>query len=899
MDSPKDFFCFLMIIISILAMGGDIGSMQKATAVLPADAAYLAAAAHVAGASDTNWRTDVELHNIAEVPADATVWLFAHGQGNPEPETVEVLIGPRSSIRLDDVLMSSFGIEDKAALRITTDGGAVVATDRTYNLLGAGNGLGLPDGATFGQYIPLRGAEDAVRYGDEARLIGLAHDETARTNLGLVNLVPNPTRVRAELYLGDGSYLGRVQRELDAFEFLQITGVFELVTGDTVGDGFVVLSTLNEGGAFLADASVVDAITGDPVYVPAERSTHGAGYGAPELWIVAAAHTAGAAGTNWRTDLTVHNPNDFAVDYAVELLLPNTDNSDPQTVIRSVQGGASVRHDDALVELFGADGAAALRIVPDGAPLIAASRTYNLLGPGNPAGLPDGATFGQFIPAVTGESSLGATWTGRLIHLAHDPAGDTGSRTNLVLVNLEESSNAAEVELFRADGWSLGKVDLGLKPREFKQLNRVFERVTDEVVADGYAVVRSTGRSLALASVVDNLTGDPVGMMATRVGDVVFAGSFENAVQGFFEVFGNPDQGGIEQLVGTIQDLGPEGLAGLVAGGIPPGFASANGAVLGVDLGDGMPIGADVLAGTATVDFSGLTIDPDSVEGVVNATCEGCSTNGVDAIVEQLAIEFDLTVRPDDSIVGTIGLDGVPLGKSTTSGLSGHIEIDTAICLYYPIAGQVSFTTEEGAVVTVTFGPDCEGSTTTQAVPAWDWTYAYGSPATDHAHLYIDSLVNAKVTRDVADYWTPEVGGTEFYGRSNPGDTPPGIITYHFGFDRPVEAAYLFTHTSTFNFAYSKGHNYFFASRDGSNWNLLFENPPPTAENDPPKNGHWDDLLPADVLGTTDLWFRVEQYSWGPAAPAGGTNTAQHARWWDGNKADTFKLKVRFEDAGE
>jgi hypothetical protein len=869
----------------------------KAATARVSDRTYSGAAAHVSGAADTDWRSDVELHNGSHEGATVTIELLEHGADNSVPESADFFLGPRRSLRLADVLATSFGDADKAALRISTTGGAILATNRTYNLLGEGNGLGLPAGATFGQYIPPRDLREAVSETDEGRLIGLTHDDSARTNLGLVNASAFEVRVKTELYLADGTRLGSFSTLLDPFEYRQITRVFEKATNDAVADGYLVLTTNTEGGRFLAQASVVDAITGDPVFVPATRLALPTGQGPPDLWIVAAAHVGGAAGSNWRTDLEVHNPGEEPVDYTVELLELNANNSSPQTTVRTLAPGASTRHADALVDLFDFDGAAALRIVPDGAPVLAVSRTYNLLQGGNPYGLPAGATFGQFIPAVASSGAITTGSEGRMAHLAHDATGLEGFRTNLILVNGTGDRTLVEVELFTADATPLGAFDQSLKPFEYKQINNVFSRVTEESVADGFAVVRiadDEGAVFALASVVDNLTGDPVGMMATPVRSAAADGMVSGAdvLMDAMGGVGLEEPASIEAMVGLAQDEGVGGLADILVEALPSGSATSSGGVVEVDYGDGTVVDGITLRGGIELDLSGLTIDASGIQGQIVETFDGYTVNGQPSDFDEITAEVNLEMRSNGTVVGSIGLEAGPLAKGTGATLDGLIGVDTEICLSYPVSGEVTFTAPDGEVVTITFGPDCDGSFDTKVEPAWDWEYRFQSPVTDWAKGHIVELVNARVQVDVADYWVPEFGGTEFYGRDNPGDTPAGIITYYFSFENPVTAGWLDTDTATFNFEWGRGHNYLLASGDGVNWEVVNEVTPPDNVGDPPRNGHYIGPLPPSVLGGTELWVRVELYAYGLYPPSGSTVCSQHARFWESGARDTFILQV-------
>jgi hypothetical protein len=52
-----------------------------------------------------------------------------------------------------------------------------------------------------------------------------------------------------------------------------------------------------------------------------------------------------------------------------------------------------------------------------------------------------------------------------------------------------------------------------LEPFGFRQLNKIFKRVTDEDVDDGFAIVRTTTEGAAFfcyATVIDNRSGDPI-----------------------------------------------------------------------------------------------------------------------------------------------------------------------------------------------------------------------------------------------------------------------------------------------------------------------------------------------------------------------------------------------------
>ena len=147
------------------------------------NAMYIPAAAHAAGALNTNWRTDVQLHNPGTVQARVNIDMLIRDQANASPQTRTFIINAGTSKRLEDLLASSFSFDGAAALRITILEGEVIATSRTYNLT---------SGGTFGQFAATIHGSQAFVTGERALLMQLTHDASTtsgfRTNVGMVNL---------------------------------------------------------------------------------------------------------------------------------------------------------------------------------------------------------------------------------------------------------------------------------------------------------------------------------------------------------------------------------------------------------------------------------------------------------------------------------------------------------------------------------------------------------------------------------------------------------------------------------------------------------------------------------------------------------------------------------------
>ncbi len=228
---------------------------------------------------------------------------------------------------------------------------------------------------------------------------------------------------------------------------------------------------------------------------------------AQPIYLPAGAHVTGAASTNWRTDLEVHNPGSTPAGYSVELLERDEDNSSPAAKSFTLGPGQSVRYGDVLFDAgvgFNLTGAATIRVTPTTGNVMVVSRTYNDQVSG---------TYGQFIPGAPASQAARYGDEVRLVQLSQSSSKATGFRTNLGLVNTTASPITVVVALYRGDGALLGEPSYNLLPYGFAQVDGIYTKVTSQNVLDGFAVVRtstSTGAFLAYASVIDNRSGDPI-----------------------------------------------------------------------------------------------------------------------------------------------------------------------------------------------------------------------------------------------------------------------------------------------------------------------------------------------------------------------------------------------------
>ncbi|MBI4915756.1 MAG: pre-peptidase C-terminal domain-containing protein [Acidobacteria bacterium] len=243
--------------------------------------------------------------------------------------------------------------------------------------------------------------------------------------------------------------------------------------------------TASSGGQSCSTSGTI-AVTAVAVYVPA------------------AAHVIGAVGTDWRTDLEVHNPGTTQAAFVLALLKRDQANPNPDTRNLTLEGGRSIRYEDVTLSVFNFTGAATLRVTPTAGRVMVTSRTYNRV----PIG-----TFGQFIPGRPETEAIEAGESVRLTQLSQSTATTSGFRTNLGLVNVGATPITVAVELYRGDGTHLGSRSYNLGAYEFRQIDRIIAGVTTQDVDDAFAVLSTAtagGRFFAYASVIDNRSGDPI-----------------------------------------------------------------------------------------------------------------------------------------------------------------------------------------------------------------------------------------------------------------------------------------------------------------------------------------------------------------------------------------------------
>jgi len=220
-------------------------------------------------------------------------------------------------------------------------------------------------------------------------------------------------------------------------------------------------------------------------------------------WVPVMSHASGSNNSQWRTDLGLLNRGDDVANVTLTLYSGGAPATRRLTQAARAQ---AIIPDAAQWISDGFNGTGALHVCSDQRVTLT-SRTYNLVS-GQASCYPSG-TFGQFYGAVQTSETLAPGETGWLAGLTEN----TSFRCNIGLVNTSTSDATARVTLHGVLGETLATYDVRLTPGQLKQENRpFFTKAGLAKLNRGYATVQMLAGSgiVAYASVIDNLTNDPV-----------------------------------------------------------------------------------------------------------------------------------------------------------------------------------------------------------------------------------------------------------------------------------------------------------------------------------------------------------------------------------------------------
>lgn len=236
----------------------------------------------------------------------------------------------------------------------------------------------------------------------------------------------------------------------------------------------------------------------------------GAAVPGTDVYLVSVGHTPGVcvAGVcaQWRTDAWVFNPSTTASATVDIVFLPRGGTNDlSQRRTYTVLPGETREFPDIILAEFGADPAAGSLRVTSTIPVVATARIYDA----NVSTNKGSGTAGAYLAGQLAGMAIGMNESVDLVGLAQDAEGRW--RTNIGL--LETTGHNCTLELQRIDAAGAPLADpvtVPMAQRESRQLT-----IADLGGAGGtnqrvrVRVTGGTGRVLAWADRIDNLTGDP------------------------------------------------------------------------------------------------------------------------------------------------------------------------------------------------------------------------------------------------------------------------------------------------------------------------------------------------------------------------------------------------------
>jgi hypothetical protein len=211
-----------------------------------------------------NFHSDMRVFNGGTSAATATLTFYPIG-GSPVA-AAPITIAPNTVKAFDNIVATLFGASNAAgSVVITTpNDSSLVATGRTYTIDGPG---------TFGQFIPGVTSSQGVGAGEQPlQLLQLEQSSRFRTNVGITELSGLGADVKLTIIPPDGRTSAIVTKHLDPNEFFQFNKIIAGAYGDTVQmyNGRIAVEVTGGSGRVAAYASVIDATSLDPTYVPAQ-----------------------------------------------------------------------------------------------------------------------------------------------------------------------------------------------------------------------------------------------------------------------------------------------------------------------------------------------------------------------------------------------------------------------------------------------------------------------------------------------------------------------------------------------------------------------------------------------------------------------------------------------------
>jgi PKD repeat protein len=502
---------------------------------------FVAGMAYLQGSlAGTVWQSDVTVFNPDPSRPGTYSLAFLDGRNPVDPANLvwtTIKLGAQQSISSSNILPAFFGqpLGSFGAVLVRGDSAPVppVLTARTFN-------IGDPTKGTFGSSVPSTQPSSGLTSQAalaQQFLIGLRDDDTAYTNLGLMNLTTDWSHARltfldssgATLTCPDGSGATgpcqQVNVDVPPYGVAQLTRPLATAPPNGVGfpdplDTFSVRVTVLSGGVVFPYATVIDRRSTDSIVVTASDRPSSA-YRMPGI-----IRLQGANNTVWRSRFYITNPSTTSRKASISYSFVPCDAIGCKSRITGLQSdvtllpGETLRVDDfPKVWLagfgFGVSDTTAYQSSyvdvspaagdPNQEPLLVLGETYNDQ-PTGPVGLQ--------VPGFTDADAASKTGAYKRLLLS-GLVSNASYRTNVALFLQSGASGRCTVRVLSDAGVELAHQDIGFSgATTFVQLN--------DLVLFGSL----PGNKDRLAVVIDSFDGSPISAYATIVdntsGDATF-----------------------------------------------------------------------------------------------------------------------------------------------------------------------------------------------------------------------------------------------------------------------------------------------------------------------------------------------------------------------------------------
>ena len=450
-----------------------------------------------AGGIASQFRSDVFLFNRGETDADLSLTFTpSAADGTSQFMTVRRFLPPGNLVAFEDIVASLFETTGSGALEISGDVESIVARSTTYNVTSRGK---------VAQSVVVVSDEDATGIdGNPLMLMPLSESDRTRTNIGVTETAGKAGVVK--IRIGSGFFPGEaIEIPILPFSHRQIP-----VTIDNLffSRGASV-EVIGGEARVVAYASIIENLSGDPMYVPGKRSP------ASRQVIPIAAHF---SGPEWASEIWYAHLQPLP-DIIFPLLLPFP--KDPPAPVLTFypsnepgapltyQGPANVSsyYSNSAVavffHLFAAAGHIQFTPPTDG---FVTTRLWTPAGPSSEDG-----TVGQLIHPVPVAQAISDGESVDAIGTSMSP----DRRTNIGITEVTGAPVRVRVTFHFPDGSEIGAKEVDLVGYGNVQFS-ITQLATGNVPTGRvrFTVVGGGGRVLGYASVVENATGDPTFVLA-------------------------------------------------------------------------------------------------------------------------------------------------------------------------------------------------------------------------------------------------------------------------------------------------------------------------------------------------------------------------------------------------